>query len=655
NKETAKLYGALMGHEIGHVVDTTNRIYPETSNNLLADLTDSMLDEDAPKVSGALTELYKKVTSNTAGLSTNRSVVLGMLWQPHLAYDNESTYKMLLTNFDADLENDSYFAKLNRAYREMTAEEKANGDRDQWLIRLSSKVVGKNLASFYGAHGIIANETTLAYVSQFEEEIRPIQYINDEARRRRLAGTATMPEETKLVATFADGIKDHSYVNSKVVPFELSVTIGNEYILGYEIIRNGEPAGFVLRDEKNDVTHYEDVISNGNNRTYTYEVIAYDYNLNPTNKVSLGTIKVRHDGGIASQSLNITSSTVDVIDENNDFHAAIPNFGLANMLDGDLSTVYEGRKLTNDEYNAMDPHNDQLKPNVTSYVQLDLQSVKSVIGLKYTAPLTEGWLKSSIGEHAIKRYQIDVSVDGTSWITVNQGTFKLDANNPTEMIYFGKSGVESGSQLNTYQVRYVRLYALGAQNISVAELELVEPPGDNIEIGVSADNQNYENGIGILSEDYIYQKDDESTVDIDETQMIPKGSIIITGEYSGNPAFNIPLVLNENEQHIADEYNGILLAEIPSDGNLEEISKGTWIYWVEPNFVDQFKQNKSIFAELYRTDTANLETDGQRLVSNTFMIDIPEKLPEMSFIKSKTSNNQLITKINKEQITNLSR
>ena len=325
------------------------------------------------------------------------------------------------------------------------------------------------------------------------------------------------------------------------------------------------------------------------------------------------------------------------------------------MLDGDLSTVYEGRKLTNDEYNAMDPHNDQLKPNVTSYVQLDLQSVKSVIGLKYTAPLTEGWLKSSIGEHAIKRYQIDVSVDGTSWITVNQGTFKLDANNPTEMIYFGKSGVESGSQLNTYQVRYVRLYALGAQNISVAELELVEPPGDNIEIGVSADNQNYENGIGILSEDYIYQKDDESTVDIDETQMIPKGSIIITGEYSGNPAFNIPLVLNENEQHIADEYNGILLAEIPSDGNLEEISKGTWIYWVEPNFVDQFKQNKSIFAELYRTDTANLETDGQRLVSNTFMIDIPEKLPEMSFIKSKTSNNQLITKINKEQITNLSR
>ena len=72
----------------------------------------------------------------------------------------------------------------------MTAEEKANGDRDQWLIRLSSKAVGKDLTDFYEAHGIIANATTLAYVSQFEKETRPIQYINDEARRRRLEGTA---------------------------------------------------------------------------------------------------------------------------------------------------------------------------------------------------------------------------------------------------------------------------------------------------------------------------------------------------------------------------------------------------------------------------------------------------------------------------------
>ena len=75
----------------------------------------------------------------------------------------------------------------------------------------------------------------------------------------------------------------------------------------------------------------------------------------------------------------------------------------------------------------MDPHNDQLKPNIASYIQLDLQSVKSVIRLKYTAPVTNGLFKSTIGDYAIKNYQIDVSVDGTNWTTVNKGTFKLDA------------------------------------------------------------------------------------------------------------------------------------------------------------------------------------------------------------------------------------
>lgn len=40
--------------------------------------------------------------------------------------------------------------------------------------------------------------------------------------------------------------------------------------------------------------------------------------------------------------------------------------------------------------------------------------------------------------------------------------------------------------------------------------------------------------------------------------------------------------------------------------------------------------NKEIFAELYRTDTADAQDKGQRLVSNTFKIDVPDVLPEIS-------------------------
>ncbi|HAX73993.1 MAG TPA: hypothetical protein DCY20_10760 [Firmicutes bacterium] len=649
NATSAKLYGKLIGHEIGHVVDIANRTYPETSNNLLPALRMTMQNQDSPLTSGAMTELYRKVTANTYGLSTNRSVVLGMLWQPHLAYEDHSTYEMLLTNFDGNLTDDSYYAKLNRAYREMSNEEKQNGDRDQWLIRLSSKVVGKDLSDFYLAHGIVPNVTTLQYVSQFEKETRPIQYINDEARRRRLEGTADMSSDTQLVAAFANGIADGAYVNQTTVPLELSVTTGQENILGYEIIRNGKPSAFVLRDKANEMTEFEDVISGGNNRTYSYEVVAYDYNLNATNKVSLGTVKVRHDGAISGQGFDITSSTIDIIEENNDIHELVANPRLSNITDGNVSTIYEGRKLTNDEYNALNPSNTELKPNVTPYVQLDLKSVKPIIGLKYTAPVTEGVFKNSIANNAIKKYRIEVSVDGVAWTRTNEGSFKLDANNPTEMIYFGKDGVQSETQLNTYQVRYVRLSVLDSKAFSIAELELVGPPGDNIEIGVSDDNVTYENGIGILTEDFIFQEDQSDTEESEEMK-IPKGSVVITGEYSGNPAFNVPLVLNENEEHIADEYHGILMAEIPSDGNLEEISEGTWIYWVEPEFVEQFMENELIFAELYRTDTANLAAGGQRLVSNTFKVTIPEQLPEISFSNNKAMMNKVTTQITSEQL-----
>ncbi len=100
------------------------------------------------------------------------------------------------------------------------------------------------------------------------------------------------------------------------------------------------------------------------------------------------------------------------------------------------------------------------------------------------------------------------------------------------------------------------------------ELDLISPPGDNIEIGVADDNINYKNGLGRLKEDFIYQVDNENT-DENEEKKIPAGSIIITGEYRGNPAFNVPLVLNEKEEHIADKYNGILMAEVPNNGNLE--------------------------------------------------------------------------------------
>ena len=96
-------------------------------------------------------------------------------------------------------------------------------------------------------------------------------------------------------------------------------------------------------------------------------------------------------------------------------------------------------------------------------------------------------------------------------------------------------------------------------------------------------------------------------------------------------------MLNQNEEHIADKYDGILLAEVPDNGNLEEIAEGNWIYWVEPEYVAEFMENNTeIFAELYRTDSADALEGGQRLVSDTFRIAVPDELPEISLTSGKT-------------------
>lgn len=642
NADSAHLYGGLIGHEMGHVMDIGDRLYPETSNNLMTAITGTMLNENSPYFD-SFKKVYEKVTSNTIGLSTDRTVVLNMLWQPYLAYEDNITYEMLFTDVDADLTNDSYFAKLNRAYREMSAEERFNGDRDQWLIRLTSKVVGKDLTDFYEAHGIIANETTLAYVSKFPKETKKIQYINDEARRQRIAGTADMEEGTTLSASFADGITTGSYVDSKEVKINLSVDKSNDRILGYEIYRNGEPCGFIERDKANSQTVYTDTVENINNRVVEYKAVAYDYNLNPTNEVQLGTVKIRHEGGVDKKSLIISSNTISLHEESNDIHSCDGNEDLKHALDNDKSTVYEGRMLTKDEYNSS-IHTAEMNPNNNPYVILDTTEMKTLVGIKYTAPTTKSgfiFKSTSIADNALKKYKIEVSKDGASWTTVKEGTLNLDPQNPTETIYFDAEGVTGGNQLSSYNARYVKITALDTKNFAASELDLITPPGDNIEIGLSDDNITYTNGIGVLKNDYEYQADNPDTNE-NERKFIPAGSVIITGEYRGNPAFNVPLVLNEKEQHIADKYQGILLAQVPDNGNLEEVAEGTWIYWVNPEDAKTFNEdNKKIFAELYRTDAADALEGGQRLVSDTFKIDVPKELPEITLSASSRSVNEV--------------
>lgn len=77
---------------------------------------------------------------------------------------------------------------------------------------------------------------------------------------------------------------------------------------------------------------------------------------------------------------------------------------------------------------------------------------------------------------------------------------------------------------------------------------------------------------------------------------------------------------------VADQ---LILAPDPKDGQLGEITEGTWIYYIRPEDQNSLTLPDKVRAELYRTQDAQTN-DKDRLVSDTKLISVPESLPEIT-------------------------
>lgn len=666
------LFGWGIGHEIGHVTDIGKMTYSETSNNVLALLAQTFDDKTHSRLEGStMDKIYEHVTSNSLGIPSNVFERLGMLWQLHLAYDNDFTGSMLKNNSDADLSNDTFYAKISRKYRALSSGDPINNlPKDQMLVAMASSVVEKDLRDYFKAWGVeITPElNSIMDSKKYEKETRKIQYINDEARRKILnENIVSMAEDTKVSAGFADGVQSGSLVKSNKISIDLDVDKDKDKILGYEIIRSdgnyldGEngtqvkyrTVGFV--DAKgNSQAKFTDNISPLNNRAFTYKVVAYDYHLNPTDEFEVGTVKLSDEGKINKSAWSFITNTVsdgDVRTEN-DSHGPLQNPEIDNIKDNDASTTYKGKRISKAEWNK-DPQKDpDINVEENPYIIVDMKETLPIVGLKYTKPKTEARKFSLKGLFNLRKdtsttynpltnYKIQVSNDKKNWEDVSQGTFEYgqdlvgggkDQDNEAR-VTFNKDG-----KLWTYQARYVKLISNNKSNIEVAELDIIGPPGDNIEIGtVNSVDQTRTNGIGKLVEDYVYQSDDPNTSENEEAK-IPDGSIVITGEYSGNPAFNLPLLIDKNNKTISGE--ALLFAEIPEKGELGEISKGTWVYYMPKESFDSLSDK--VKAELYRYNELQGDTPvGQRFVSDTMYVPVEAKnYDELKTISLTDSNSK---------------
>ena len=123
-------------------------------------------------------------------------------------------------------------------------------------------------------------------------------------------------------------------------------------------------------------------------------------------------------------------------------------------------------------------------------------------------------------------------------------------------------------------------------------------------------------------------------------------------------------MLNESDENFSLEAQAILLAELPENAQLGEVAEGNWIYWITPEqqAVEGNIEGTKIKAELYRFNKlgANNEPIGQRLVSDTFLYDLPSDLndlPEIELTSSKartlSSDYNNVIEINSDMIKNV--
>lgn len=598
--QSGRYFGWGIAHEIGHDINEGAYAHAEVTNNYFSVLAQAKDTNDSVRFK--YPNVYDKVTSGTTGYASNVFTQLGMYWQLHLAYDKDYNYKTY-GNYQEIMDN-LFFARVDSYARNPAAAPGSitltlSGDRDQKLMRLASAAAQKDLSEFFIRWGMVPDADTQKYMSQFPAETRAIYYVDDESRVFTMGKNEGSAIKGKQIVTADATIADST------VTLNLSVSAGLDELHGYEIsrvfIENGkareEIAGFTTSST------FTDQVAFAANHVVSYKVTAIDKWMNHSLAATTKAVKIGGDGKIDksfwTMATNMTSEQkIEPPKDDEDSWLSCEAETLSPIslaADDDTTTTYIGSS-----------------ESAAPYVLIQLNQSTKVSALRYQLQ-SEG---TPIG-----KYLIEVSMNGETYTKVKEGTFSLD-NHGAQTIYF-----ENGKDpwVCTYDAIYIKLTAVeqAGKELSITELDLYGPSGDNVELLETKDG---EPGIGKLSADFVY--------DTKTGEKIPAGSIIFTGEYKGNPAYNVFVLYDEDGKIVGSmsvdgtlESTQIILApELKDeDAKLGETSEGRWVYWLPSDS----ELPSKIRVEMYRVDNA-LTNEGQRMVSDTEFVTIPSTLPSIT-------------------------
>lgn len=593
--QSGNYFGWGIAHEIGHQINQGAYAHAEVTNNYYSVLAQAKDTNESVRFQ--YPEVFRKVTSGTTGYSDNVFTQLGLYWQLHLAYDGDYNYKTYGTW--QEIQEHLFFARVDRYARETSAAPSPKGvkltlegGRDQNLMRLASAAAERDLTEFFTRWGMTPDAGTRSYMEQFEKEERAIYYVDDAARVYQMTKGAGSSRPAKPSAKVED-----SPLGTVTLTMASSVP---EDIQGYEITRvftewgkeRRETAGFTQSGT------FKDHAAFAAGHVITYEIRAVDKWLNYSEAYRTAPVKIRGSGILdkSSQTVetNLISKDDDIIEDEETLPCEkVVRSAITCVINGKYDDLYTGAVT------GQDP-----------YIILKLGKVEGVAAVQYVCE----------SGTQIGAYRIEVSTDGENYQKAAEGNFTLrDSNARVDF-------TDENQRLCTYDAAFVKLTAVGqaGKELSITELDLYGPSGDNVEISSA--------GIGTLSADYAYDKEDPS-------ERIPKGSIVFTGEYKGNPAYNVVVLYDENGKIVGGtDQEGTLIAHQiilmnplkDDDAQIGNVADGKWIYWFEPSDpVKAADLPRRVRAELYRVDDA-LTNEGQRLVSDTAFVKVPESLPSVT-------------------------
>ena len=406
------LFGWGIHHEIGHVMDSLGKA--EITNNIYSlfgqtyDGGDNALTSRL-EASNKYEGIFEKVTSGQKGMANDVFVSLGMYWQLHLAYDGA---------------NDNFYNRLNKL--------PGAKNNDAAFMAAASEVSGKDLTEFFTAWGMEPSGQS------GDTEERKLQYLTDQSRRERMAGTQRQSGTVDIDASYD---RDQRQATITITP-----TAGAK-MQGYEISRtlNQKTEVVAFLSAASGKTEWIDTLGSVNNKAVRYTVTAVDILGYPIAEDTTEELQIEHDNIIDRGSYSWSGTT---------------------------ATFTKPLSVAAIRYSAAAGAAEQV---------LDSGAENTVAPAYLDSGLPFGVAEGTV--------RVEASTDGTSFFTAWEGT--ADQLMAGKLCFFTRA--EAEGSICPAEAKAIRVVGLPA-GVTTAQLDFAAYPGDLIAFG--------ENGIGILESDY---------------------------------------------------------------------------------------------------------------------------------------------------------